>query len=58
MLTEVPAGPAPLQEPNAQGRYGDFGGRFVPETLVLALQQLSEHYQALRADPSFLKERA
>ena len=58
MLTEVPAGPAPLEEPNAQGRYGDFGGRFVPETLVQALQQLAEHYQALRSDPSFWKELA
>lgn len=58
MLTEVPAGPAPLQEPNAQGRYGDFGGRFVPETLVQALQLLAEHYQAVRGDQSFWKELA
>lgn len=56
MLTEVPAGPAPLQEPDERGRYGEFGGRFVPETLVLALQQLAEHYRDLREDKSFWHE--
>ena len=36
-----------------RGRFGSFGGRFVPETLVLALQQLEEEYLRLRRDESF-----
>lgn len=52
----VPAGPAPLSEPDARGRFGDFGGRYVPETLVLALQQLTEQYQRVRQDSAFWAE--
>ena len=29
-----------MAEPTAQGRFGEFGGRFVPETLVPACQEL------------------
>ena len=58
MLSQVPAGPAPLQEPDIRGRFGDFGGRFVPETLVQALQQLAEAYKKLREDSSFWQELA
>ena len=32
------------QVPDDRGRYGDFGGRFVPETLTRALDQLAEQY--------------
>ena len=39
--------------PDAQGRFGDFGGRFVPETLIAALDQLDAEYQAARADAQF-----
>lgn len=53
---EVPAAPARLQEPDERGRFGDFGGRFVPETLVAALQQLTEQYQRIREDGEFWKE--
>jgi tryptophan synthase beta chain len=41
--------------PDAQGRFGSFGGRYVPETLMFALRQLTEHYDAARADPEFTK---
>ncbi len=58
MLSQVPAGPAPLQEPDSGGRFGDFGGRFVPETLVQALQQLAEAYKIIREDSSFWQELA
>ncbi len=44
------------QVPNAQGRFGDFGGRFVPETLTKALEQLVEQYAAARQDPQFQAE--
>lgn len=39
--------------PDADGRFGDFGGRYVPETLVAALDQLTAEYQAACQDPRF-----
>jgi len=39
--------------PDVQGRFGPFGGRYVPETLMHALQQLTEEYDRACADPSF-----
>lgn len=42
--------------PDAQGRFGDYGGRFVPETLVAAIEELSEAYAAARSDKSFQSE--
>src|SRR5437016_6747917 len=41
--------------PDTQGRFGPYGGRYVPETLMYALRQLSEHYDAARQDPEFQK---
>jgi tryptophan synthase beta chain len=42
--------------PDAFGRFGAFGGRYVPETLVAALDQLEAAYAAARADPTFAAE--
>ncbi len=42
--------------PDAAGRFGDFGGRYVPETLVHALDLLAGEYDAARADSSFQAE--
>ena len=39
--------------PDARGRYGVYGGRYVPETLIPALDELTEAYRAARADASF-----
>ncbi len=39
--------------PDALGRYGAFGGRFVPETLMDALNRLSAAYAETKADPTF-----
>ena len=39
--------------PDESGRYGDFGGKFIPETLMPALDELEEEYRAARADPAF-----
>ncbi len=47
---------ATSQVPDPQGRFGDFGGRFVPETLTAALDQLCEEYDRARQDPSFQAE--
>ncbi|MCY3548728.1 MAG: tryptophan synthase subunit beta [Gemmatimonadetes bacterium] len=38
------------------GRYGPYGGRYVPETLIPALDELTEAYAQATADPSFLAE--
>jgi tryptophan synthase beta chain len=42
--------------PDARGRFGRFGGRYVPETLVPALEELDAAYRAARADPGFAAE--
>jgi tryptophan synthase beta chain len=41
------------QLPTSQGRFGEFGGRYVPETLIAALDQLTIEYRAAQADPAF-----
>ena len=47
------AAPEKLQRPDSTGRYGRFGGKYVPETLIVALQQLEEAYREAIADPAF-----
>jgi tryptophan synthase beta chain len=42
--------------PDSRGRYGDFGGRYVPETLMTAVQQLERAYDEARRDPAFEAE--
>jgi tryptophan synthase beta chain len=48
--------PAESSVPDAQGHFGVFGGRFVPEALIAALDELTSAYEAARADPGFLAE--
>ncbi len=42
--------------PDAQGHFGPFGGRYVPETLVHPLQQLEDEYWRAQQDPDFQQE--
>ena len=42
--------------PNDKGRFGEFGGRYVPETLIPALDELLESYEKIKSDKSFIKE--
>lgn len=42
--------------PDQQGRYGNFGGRFVPELLMPALLELEEAYEEAKNDPAFTAE--
>jgi len=44
--------------PDAQGRFGRFGGRFVPETLMAPLQELERAYRAARRDPEWARRLA
>ncbi|HVQ87564.1 MAG TPA: tryptophan synthase subunit beta [Actinomycetes bacterium] len=45
-------------DPDATGHWGPYGGRFVPEALVAALDQLTEAFFAARVDPVFQRELA
>lgn len=45
-----------LQLPDERGYFGRFGGRYVPETLMSALEELEEAYLAVREDPEFRRE--
>ncbi len=42
--------------PNKQGRFGKYGGRFVAETLVPALEDLSKEYYKVKTNKDFKKE--
>ncbi|GAC1469282.1 MAG: tryptophan synthase subunit beta [Isosphaeraceae bacterium] len=53
MSSTSTSGQRGTQLPDALGRFGSFGGRFVPETLMDALNQMDEAYAQAQADPSF-----
>src|SRR5205823_8056543 len=42
--------------PDAQGHFGPYGGRYVPETLMHPLQELEDEYLRCQQDPSFKRE--
>src|SRR5712672_1814413 len=42
--------------PDAQGHFGQYGGRYVPETLMHPLQELEEEYYRSQHDPDFQRE--
>src|SRR5262245_9881891 len=42
--------------PDSTGHFGKFGGVFVPETLIFALQQLETEYAKAKSDPQFAKD--
>ncbi len=42
--------------PDVQGRFGPYGGRYVPETLMAALAQLDDEYAKARGDTAFQRE--
>ena len=42
--------------PDKDGFFGEFGGKFVPETLMYALEQLEETYNSLKDNPKFKDE--
>jgi tryptophan synthase beta chain len=56
MSTATPVDRATAMVPDVRGRFGDFGGRFVPETLTKALDQLAEEYEKAKRDPEFHRE--
>lgn len=42
--------------PDKYGHFGEFGGKYVPETLMPALEELEKAYEDAKNDPEFLKE--
>ncbi|OUZ11846.1 tryptophan synthase subunit beta [Bacillus pumilus] len=42
--------------PNELGRYGEFGGKFVPETLMQPLKEIEQAFNELKEDPAFEQE--
>ncbi len=48
--------PATTRVPDSAGRFGQFGGRYIPETLTRALDELTAEYAQAAADPAFRAE--
>ncbi|MFE1744964.1 tryptophan synthase subunit beta [Coleofasciculus sp. H7-2] len=62
-MTRTPISPdsqetanASAQQPDALGRFGRFGGKYVPETLMPALSELEAAFKQYRAEPAFQQE--
>lgn len=53
-MTMIQVGSTDL--PDERGYFGEFGGRFVPETLIPALDELTDAYHEAMRDPEFLRE--
>ncbi len=47
---------APIAVPDSNGYFGEFGGRFVPETLINPLIELEEAFRTVRSSPDFVCE--
>jgi tryptophan synthase beta chain len=52
-MTELSVPVFGARDPDARGYYGAFGGRFVPETLVAPVEELTDAYFRVRDDPEF-----
>ena len=50
----IPAPPG--QNPSAEGYFGAFGGKFIPEALAAAVDQVAAEYEKAKADPAFVAE--
>lgn len=42
-----------VPRPDKNGRYGKYGGKYVPETLISALEELETKYAEVKRDPAF-----
>ncbi|GAA1514899.1 tryptophan synthase subunit beta [Sphaerisporangium rubeum] len=57
LITAAGLGGGPVaNDPDEHGRFGVFGGRFVPEALIPALDEVARTYAEAKADPAFLSE--
>lgn len=56
MSTDTVSQKATSHVPDVSGRFGEFGRRFVPETLMHALEELTKEYEKAQQDPEFLAD--
>src|SRR5436305_15352596 len=59
VYTEAPAAPETERTynlPDAQGHFGQFGGKYAPEVLMPALEELERVYAECKADPQFIAQ--
>src|SRR5436853_7941664 len=56
LMMSTLAPPALQNIPNSHGRFGPFGGQYVPETLMGAVHQLEQEYERARKDAGFWQE--
>ena len=56
MATATQIDPVSAAVPDRRGRFGPYGGRYVPETLMFALDQLDAAYAEAKSDPAFQAE--
>jgi tryptophan synthase beta chain len=57
-MTNTKPDSSPTSVPDQHGRFGQFGGRYVPETLMAALDQLEQEYRSSQTDEKFQKQLA
>ncbi|MCW2896877.1 MAG: tryptophan synthase subunit beta, partial [Actinomycetia bacterium] len=55
-MSTAPAEPDISPVPDTSGHFGVYGGLFAPESLMAAIEQLAEEYEAARTDPEFMAE--
>ncbi len=55
-VAATPIAAASKTVPDAQGRFGPYGGSYVPETLMVAVRQLAEEYERAKKDPEFKRQ--
>lgn len=55
-VERIPISTTQSDVPDTRGRFGKYGGRFVPETLMFALDQLDAAYREAKVDPVFQNE--
>ena len=56
MATDTPTAHPLSAVPDDRGRFGEFGRRYVPETLMYALDELAQAYEDAKKDPEFDRE--
>ncbi|GGV25556.1 tryptophan synthase beta chain [Actinomadura cremea] len=56
MTTDTAGAAVPDALPDAAGRFGPFGGRFAPEALMAALDELTREFETAKHDPAFTAE--
>src|SRR5579872_3277599 len=55
-VNQIPGANSLRNGPDGRGRFGEFGGRFVAETLMPLILEVEQAYLAARADPAFQTE--